>query len=44
MRRYVLIRDYHSDVPGIRGTGRTGRNELFLLMQEIKRIFARVTE
>jgi len=33
IRRYVLIRDEHSDVPGVRRTGRTGRKVLFLLMQ-----------
>jgi len=32
IRRYVLIRDYHSDVAGIRPTGRTGCKVLFLQM------------
>ena len=32
IRRYVLIRDSHCDIPGVRRTGRTGRKVLFLLM------------
>jgi len=32
IRRYVLIRDYHSDILGVRRTGRTPRKVLFLLM------------
>ena len=34
IRRYVLIRDQHSDVPGVRRTGRTGCKVLFLLMNQ----------
>jgi len=32
IQRYLLIRDYHSEVPGVRSTGRPGRKVLFLLM------------
>jgi len=32
IRRHIMIRDYHSDVPGITRTRRSGRKVLFLLM------------
>jgi len=31
IRRYFLIPDEHSDLPGVRRTGHTGRKVLFLL-------------